>query len=71
MADTCNKLTELAAFAECEVDDIDIIGEDVFEADGAEYLVYTGAEADDACAECIRDSLWAFNASFLSGETGS
>ena len=35
-----------------------------------EYLVLTDDEADDAAAEYVKESLWAFNASFLSGETG-
>lgn len=38
----------------------------LFEVGGAEYLVLTDSEADQRCAECIKDSLWAFNASFLS-----
>jgi hypothetical protein len=35
-----------------------------------EYLVLDDDEADDACKEQIEESLWAFRASFLSGETG-
>lgn len=35
-----------------------------------EYLVLDDDEANAACRERIEDSLWAFNASFLSGETG-
>lgn len=34
------------------------------------YLILTDEEADEKCAEYIKDSLWAFNPSFLSGETG-
>jgi hypothetical protein len=34
------------------------------------YLVLTDKEADERAAEYIRDSLWAFNADFLAGETG-
>jgi len=56
------KLQSLAAHlaintddAECEVDD---------------YLVYTDDEADEACKEYIRDSLWAFNAEFICSECG-
>jgi len=47
-----------------------VYGENVFDADGAEYLVLTDDEADESAAEYIKDSLWAFNASFLSGYTG-
>jgi hypothetical protein len=34
------------------------------------YIVLTDSEADDKAAEYIKDSLWAFNASFLASETG-
>lgn len=34
------------------------------------YFVLTDSEADEKCGEYIKDSLWAFNASFLSSETG-
>jgi len=47
-----------------EIDEID--GND--EKDG--YIVLTDEEADEMAANYIKDSLWAFNASFLSGETG-
>lgn len=49
---------------EVEADEID--GTD--EKDG--YIVLTDEEADEMAAQYIKDSLWAFNASFLSGETG-
>lgn len=45
-------------------------GENTFKLGGAEYMVLTDEEADEVCAERIKDSLWAFNADFLSGETG-
>ena len=35
-----------------------------------DYLVLTDEEADEKAAEYIKDSLWAFNASFLARETG-
>lgn len=41
-----------------------------FDAEGNTYLVLTDDEADDAAREYIADSLWAFNADFLSGNTG-
>ena len=37
---------------------------------GCEYRVLTDDEADTAFAEYVEQSLWAFNPSFLSGETG-
>lgn len=47
---------------------------DVEELDGDEerdgYIVLTDAEADDKATEYITESLWAFNASFLSSFTG-
>ncbi len=43
--------------------------ENSFTVDGGEYLVLTDSEADEKAAEYIADSLWAFNADFLSGET--
>jgi hypothetical protein len=41
-----------------------------FIADGDEYLVLTDKEADEAVAENIKDSLWAFNANFILSECG-
>ena len=35
--------------------------------DSGDYLVLTDDEADEKCAEYIKYSLWAFNASFLAG----
>jgi len=35
-----------------------------------DYLVLTDDEADEKAADYIKDSLWAFNASFIAGETG-
>lgn len=34
------------------------------------YMCLTDSEADDKAAESIKDSLWAFNPSFLASETG-
>lgn len=48
-----------------EVEKLDI--EDCYDVD---YYVFTDVEADEKATEYIKDSLWAFNASFLSGETG-
>jgi len=35
-----------------------------------DYFVLTDDEADEKAADYIKDSLWAFNASFIAGETG-
>lgn len=43
--------------------------ENIYEADGAQYLVLTDSEADEKAAENIKDSVWAFNASFLANYT--
>lgn len=46
----------------------------VDEIDGTDekddYIVLTDEEADEMAANYIKDSLWAFNASFLASETG-
>lgn len=46
-------------------------GDNTFDGPGrAEYRVLTDDEADDAAADYIKDSVWAFRPEFLSGETG-
>jgi hypothetical protein len=48
----------------------DFYGLTVIEIWRQEYAIAeTEEEADEACKEYIRDSLWAFNASFLASET--
>jgi hypothetical protein len=47
----------------------DHLGLTVYEVDGNEYAVGDDDECDDAAAQYIRESVWAFNASFLSGYT--
>jgi hypothetical protein len=44
--------------------------DNVFTDGGAEYLVLTDSEADDAVSEDVANSLWAFNAEFLASHTG-
>ena len=39
--------------------------EDTYEAEGITFRVLTDEEADEATADYIRESLWAFNSSFL------
>jgi hypothetical protein len=38
--------------------------------ENSDYMVLTDDEANEKAAEYIKDSLWAFNADFLAGETG-
>lgn len=45
-------------------------GDNVFSVGRRDYRVLTDDEANAAASEYIADSLWAFNAGFLAGETG-
>jgi hypothetical protein len=45
-------------------DDAPVNGEEI-EHNGKSYLVLTDEEANDKCAEYIRESLWAFNTDFI------
>ncbi len=56
------KLEALAAHLAVNTDDA--------ECEADDYLVYTDDEADAACLEYIRDSVWAFNAGFILSECG-
>ena len=38
--------------------------------EGTEYIVYTDEEADQVALDYIKDTLWAFNASWLASYTG-
>jgi hypothetical protein len=42
----------------------------LFDVDGEEWLVCTDSEADETAKVYIKDSLWAFNASFILCECG-
>ncbi len=58
----------LAKYLEIDVDDLTGDDDDEsFELGSKEYLVLTDNEADERAADYIKDSLWAFNASFLAG----
>jgi hypothetical protein len=69
--DQDERAAALAAFLECDIDDVSeaSYGDNQYDAEGAEYLVLTDSEADERVAEYIKDLLWAFNPSFLAGET--
>lgn len=43
---------------------------DIYSFDGEEYMILTDDEADEKVAEHIKDSVWAFNPSFLSCHSG-
>ena len=73
---TTSELTAIEALArylECEVDDLseerhDCYGMTVYSLGSKEYAIGTDAEADEAAQQAIKDSLWAFNASFILSE---
>jgi hypothetical protein len=59
-----SKIDALAKFLKLEnyvIEEAD----SVLEVGGEEYLVLTDTEADERAAEYIKESLWAFNPSFL------
>jgi hypothetical protein len=54
----------------CDIEDLteecyDIYGLRIFSNGGEEWAIGTDEEADKACANYIKQSLWAFNASFI------
>jgi hypothetical protein len=64
----------LARFLECSYDDVssgrfDTFGLDTYDAEGGTYAVGTDSEADEAAAEYIAESLWAFRSDFLCAYT--
>ena len=54
----------LSKFLDCDTEEAEKYIED------GDYLVLTDEEADEAVDENIKDSLWAFNASFIISECG-
>lgn len=74
--DTTTELEAIEALAhhlECEVDDLseesyDHYGLTRFSLGNKEYAIGTDAEADEAVQQAVKDSLWAFNASFILSE---
>lgn len=71
LADHCGLLSDMQG--EC-LDDIveqSAYNDSIFECDGEEWLIYSSySEAENAAKEYIKETLWAFNADFLAGETG-
>ena len=65
------RIRALCSFLECEPEELtEGYRDGMLEHGNREYLVLTDAEADAACVEHIKESAWAFNASFLAGFTG-
>jgi hypothetical protein len=65
------RIVALATHLNCDANDISIVryGDNTFKAEGDEYLVLTDCEADELARERIKESLWAFNAEFISSHT--
>jgi len=64
------KVKALAKYLDCDPEDISegypSYGDFMtLEYGSEEYLVLTDEEADEACKEYVKDSVWAFNASFI------
>jgi len=69
------KIKALATFIGCEIEELNQTkwghyGLDSFELGSKEYAIGMDSEADAACAEYIRDSVWAFRAEFIVSECG-
>lgn len=45
----------------------DTYQENLFQAEGEEWLVLTDDEADQLCSDQIKETIWAFKSSFLEG----
>ena len=68
--ETMTKQQALANFLDLEETEI-YVSNNAFELDnGKEYLVLTDDEADQVALDYIKDTLWAFNASWLASYTG-
>jgi hypothetical protein len=65
------KIKVLANFLEVEVDELNqtTYDENTFEYGNQEYLVLAENERDEAVKEYIKETIWAFNPSFLASET--
>ncbi len=73
--DTAGAVRALCAHLDCQPDEIRLTpwqhyGMPNYACPGGEYAIGNDAEADSAVAGYVRDSIWAFNASFLASFTG-
>jgi hypothetical protein len=59
------KIEALSKFLNVTAEDLTEDRDNSFSCGREEYLVLTDEEADEAVEEYIKDSLWAFNASFI------
>jgi len=68
------KIQTMAEFLECDVDQVDVetYDKNAFSCGSlsGEYLILTDEEADQSAEDYIKDSVWAFNPSFLASHTG-
>lgn len=64
------RIKELSKFLNCDTDEISFstYDENLFEYCNQEYLVLTDTETDNYAEKYIEDTLWAFNAEFISDE---
>jgi len=60
----------LKKHTDCEYSEITKEGKTTYFIGNQEYLVLTDEEAQKRCEEDIKQSIWAFNSSFLSFHTG-
>jgi hypothetical protein len=60
----------LSKAVECKIKEVEHTDGAEFKAEGAEYLVLTDKEAEGEMIEYVRESAWAFNASFILSECG-
>lgn len=65
-----DRIHALAAHLGRDVEELEPGYGDEIELGRESYRVLTDAEADAAVVEYVRDTLWAFDASFLASETG-
>ena len=68
--DTSTPEYALSQFLDCDIEDITESYDNHYDTPGGEYLVLDDDQANEAVTEYIKESLWAFNADFLAGETG-
>ena len=67
---TDRKALVAVKMADYQPDNVDYHDYDEWTIDGSDYRICTDDEADDACSDHIKESVWAFNADFLARQTG-
>lgn len=69
--DTDPRILALMQMMGCEADEIEAVSysDDTFVYGRQEFRVLTDEEADEACAESISGTLWAFNTNFIASHT--